>query len=165
MASQKQQQMLALGAAAPDFHLKDQSGRKHTLTELAQGKPLLLAFFKVSCPTCQYALPFLERIYRGKTQSAIAIYAISQDDPESTRDFNDEFGITMPVLFDKDAEGYPASNAYGIAHVTSLFLIEPNGRISLAASGFDKKFMEELGTRLGKNPFEPGERVPDFRPG
>ncbi len=165
MASKKQKTMLAAGAAAPDFELQDLAGRKHTLSGLSGGNPLLLAFFKVSCPTCQYALPFLERIYRDKTQSNIAMYAISQDDAESTRYFDDEFGITMPVLLDSEDEGYPASNAYGLANVPSLFLIEPGGRISMAMDGFDKKFMEQLGNRLGKNPFEPDEHVPEWRPG
>src|SRR5437016_5274866 len=128
MASQKQNTMLAAGAAAPDFQLQDLSGRKHTLRNLSCGKPLLLAFFKVSCPTCQYALPFLERIYRVRTQSGIGMYVISQDDAESTRDFDGEFGITMPVLLDREEEGYLASNAYGLSHVPSLFLVEPDGR-------------------------------------
>ena len=93
------------------------------------------------------------------------MYAISQDDADSTSDFDGEFGITMPVLLDAEEEGYPASNAYGLAHVPSLFLVEPDGRISLAMSGFDKAFMEKLGSRLGQQPFEPGENVPDWRPG
>src|SRR5260221_731745 len=106
MASQKQNTMLAVGAPAPGFQLPDLSGRKHTLSELSSGKALLLTFFKVSCPTCQYALPFLERIYRGRTQSGIGMYVISQDDAESTRDFDGEFGITIPVLLDREEEGY-----------------------------------------------------------
>ena len=165
MASQKQKTMLAAGAQAPDFRLRDLSGRPRTRSEISGGKPVLLAFFKVSCPVCQYAFPFLERIYRGRTRQDIAMYAISQDDAESTREFDGEFGITLPTLLDTEEEGYPASNAYGLSHVPSLFLVEPDGRISLAITGFDKNGMEELGRRLGKEPFEPGERVPEWKPG
>src|SRR5438270_11522133 len=117
MASQKQNAMLAPGATAPDFQLTDLSGRKRSLRELSAGTPVLLAFFKVSCPTCQYMLPFLERIYRRKTSKDIGMYAISQDDGDSTRDFDSEFGITMPVLLDSEDAGYPASSAYGLSHV------------------------------------------------
>jgi len=165
MASQKQKTMLAAGAQAPDFRLRDLSGRPRTRSEISGGKPVLLAFFKVSCPTCQYAFPFLERIYRGRTRQDIAMYAISQDDAESTREFNADFGITLPALLDTEEDGYPASNAYGLSHVPSLFLVEPDGRISLAIAGFDKNGMQELGRRLGKEPFEPGESVPEWRPG
>src|SRR5258708_30717985 len=164
MASQKQKEMLAAGTLAPDFRLRDLSGRPRTRSEISAGKPVLLAFFKVSCPTCQYAFPFLERIYRGRTQD-IGMYAISQDDAESTREFNGEFGITLPALLDTEEEGDPATNAYVLSYVPSLFLVDPDGRISLAIAGFDKRGMEELGRRLGKEPFEPGEYGPEFRPG
>src|SRR5260370_31908110 len=164
MASKKQKEMVAAGAQAADFQLRDLYGRLRTRSEISGGKPVLLAFFKVSCPTCQYAFPFLARIYRGRTQD-IGMYAISQDDAESTREFNGEFGITLPALLDTEEEGYPASNAYGVSYVPSLFLVEPDGRISLAIAGFDKKGMEALGRRLGKQPFEPDESVPEWKAG
>ena len=157
--------MLSQGAKAPDFQLRDLSGNRRTRSEISDGKPVLLAFYKVSCPTCQYTFPFLERIYRGRANQDIGMYAISQDDAESTREFDREFGITLPTLLDTEEEGYPASNAYGLSHVPSLFLVEPDGRISLAITGFDKKGMEELGRRLGKEPFEPGEYVPEWKSG
>jgi peroxiredoxin len=93
------------------------------------------------------------------------MYAISQDDTESTRGFNSEFGITLPTLLDKVDEGYPASNAYGLSNVPSIFLVQPNGRISLALMGFEKKGLEELGRELGTEPFKPTEYVPEFRAG
>jgi len=157
MASKKQNKMLAEGAKAPDFELEDLSGVSQTLSSMR--RPALLAFFKVSCPTCQYTFPFLQRMYRD------GMYAISQDDADSTGEFNREFGITIPTLLDKEEEGYPASNAYGLSHVPSLFWVEPDGRISLAFTGFDKKGMEELGRRLGAEPFEPGEYVPEWKSG
>jgi peroxiredoxin len=165
MASSRQTTTLSGGDRAPGFDLEDLSGRRRSSSEILDGKPALLAFFKVSCPTCQYTFPFLERLYRGRTNRDIAIYAISQDDAESTREFHSEFGITMPTLLDKKEEGYPASNAYGLSTVPSLFLVAPDGRISLVLMGFDKKGMEDLGRRLGKEPFEPGEYVPEYKPG
>ena len=160
MASKKQNTTLSQGATAPAFELEDLAGVRQ-----ARGQPVLLAFFKVSCPTCQYTFPFLERMYRGRSNREIGIFAISQDDAESTLDFHREFGITMPTLLDKEEESYPASNAYGVSHVPSLFLIEPDGRISLSLTGFDKKGIEELGQRLAIDPFEPGEYVVEWQPG
>jgi peroxiredoxin len=157
--------MLDAGAQAPDFELQDLSGDRRTLPDISAGKPVLLAFYKVSCPTCQFTFPFLERIYRGKTNGDIGMYAISQDDAEDTREFDREFGITLPTLLDREEEGYPASNAYGLVYVPSLFMVEPDGRISLAIVGFDKKGMEELGRRFGKEPFESGDYVPEWKSG
>ena len=165
MASTKQKTLLSAGEQAPDFELDALTGGRRTLSAVAAGKPVILAFYKVSCPVCQFAFPFLERLYRGRSNHDIAIYAISQDDAESTREFDAEFGITLPTLLDKEEEGYPASNAYGLANVPSIFLIEPDRKISLSLTGFDKKGLEALGRRLGRQPFEPGEFVPEFRPG
>jgi peroxiredoxin len=165
MASKKENSMLTAGAKAPDFQLQDLSGKRLSRSAISDGKPTLLAFYKVSCPVCQFTFPFLERIYRGRANQDIGMYAISQDDARSTKEFDREFGITLPTLLDKEEEGYPASNAYGLSHVPSMFLVEPDGKISLAITGFDKKGMEELGRRLGKAPFEPGESVPEFKAG
>ena len=161
MASTKQKTMLSPGDRAPEFELEDLSGGRHTRSAIAGGKPVVLAFFKVSCPVCQFTLPFLERL---KNQQ-IPTYAISEDDAESTRAFHSEFGISLPTLLDKEEEGYPASNAYGLSHVPSIFLVEPDGRISQALMGFDKKGLEQLGQRLGKAPFKPTESVPEFKAG
>ena len=156
MASRKQNKMLAAGAAAPDFGLEDLEGKQRT-----RERPALLAFFKVSCPTCQFTMPFLQRLANG----SVPIYAISQDDAESTREFHQEFGISLPTLLDKEEENYPASNAYGLSHVPSMFLVEADGKISQSFMGFDKREIERLGERLGKPPFEAGEYVPEFKSG
>ena len=156
MASTRQNKVLEEGATAPGFSLTDLSGNRRTLSEIADGNSVLLAFFKVSCPTCQFTFPFLERLYRR----GLPMYAISQDDAESTREFHQEFGITIPTLLDEEEKGYPASNAYGLSYVPSLFLIEPDGKISQASTGFDKRALEKLG-----QPFEPGEYVPEFKSG
>jgi peroxiredoxin len=165
MASSKQKTMLSAGDRAPEFELEDLSGGRRTLSGISSGKPVLLAFFKVSCPVCQFAFPFLERMYRGRSNQEIAIYAISEDDAQSTRAFQAEHGISLPTLLDKEEEGYPASNAYGLTNVPSIFLVEPDGRISQALMGFEKKGLEELGQRLGKEPFRPTEYVPEFKSG
>jgi peroxiredoxin len=161
MASKREKQMLGDGERAPDFELEDLSGVRRGPAP----KPVLLAFFKVSCPTCQFTFPFLERLYRAAKNGKIGMYAISQDGAESTREFHAEFGISMPTLLDKEEEGYPVSNAYGLTNVPSLFLVEPDGRISQSLMGFDKKGMEELGRRLGAAPFEAGEYVPEWKAG
>lgn len=161
MASARQNQTLDAGQRAPDFQLQDLDGAERTLKELLPSGPVLLAFFKVSCPTCQFTLPFLERIYRGGAR----VFAVSQDDAEATREFRQEFGITMPTLLDSARQGYPASNAYGLSHVPTMFLVDRDGIISWALSGFHKKELEALGAKLGVNPFRPGERVPEMKSG
>jgi len=164
MASTRENETLTAGAHAPDFRLEDLAGGEKTLGELLKNGPVFLAFFKVSCPTCQYTLPFLERIYRGPA-AGIQMFAVSQDDAEATREFHQEFGITMPTLLDSSRFDYPASDAYGLSHVPSMFLVERDGRISWALVGFSRKDLTALGEKLGVNPFRAGEKVPEMRSG
>jgi peroxiredoxin len=165
MSSARENETLTTGDRAPDFRLTDlASGNEKTLSELLKAGPVFLAFFKVSCPTCQYTLPFLERIHRG-AEGATRLFAVSQDDAEATREFHHEFGITMPTLVDSARFGYPASNAYGLSHVPSMFLIERDGTISWSLVGFNRKELEVLGEKLGVQPFKAGERVPEMKSG
>ncbi|MGH9611943.1 MAG: peroxiredoxin family protein [Bryobacteraceae bacterium] len=155
--------MLKSGVQAPSFELPDLDGKSRSLDEmLADGMPLLLAFFKVSCPVCQLAFPFLERMAGG---GGVRFVAISQDDAAATQKFHQRFSVTFPTLLDSARAGYPASNAFQITNVPSLFLIEPDGAISLAISGFSRRDLEALGKRSGAPPFRPDEHVPEWKAG
>ncbi len=154
--------MLGVGAAPQPFTLKNTQGAPCSLETLLRNGPVLLAFFKVSCPVCQLSAPFLERLSRT---SGLQVIGISQDDASSTSSFNQRFGIAFPVLLDESRARYPVSNAFGIGSVPSMFLIEPDGIVSSAFSGFSKRDFEQLGQRLSISLFRPGEDVPAFRAG
>jgi peroxiredoxin len=165
MASARENETLTAGQRAPDFRLEDLNGGERTLSEMLEGGAVFLVFFKVSCPTCQFTLPFLDRISRGPASGSARMFAVSQDDAQDTREFRREFGIAMPTLLDSAGGGYPASNAYGLSHVPSMFLVERDGTISWSLVGFSRKELEALGGRFGVPTFQPGERVPDLRSG
>lgn len=166
MASARDNETLTAGQHAPDFRLENLAGSAETtLGELLKQGPVFLAFFKVSCPTCQYTLPYLERMFQGRAKSGAGMFAVSQDDAESTREFHHEFGITIPTLLDSARFGYPASNAYGLSHVPSMFFVERDGKISWSSVGFVRNDLEALGEKLGVHAFQAGERVPEMKSG
>jgi peroxiredoxin len=166
MASARENETLTAGQHAPDFRLEDLAGGgEKTLGELLTHGPVFLAFFKISCPTCQYTLPYLERMFQGRAKGGAGMFAVSQDDAKATREFHQEFGITMPTLLDSARFGYPASNAYGLSHVPSMFFIEPDGNISWSSVGFVRKDLEALGEKLGAKPFQAADRVPEMKSG
>ncbi len=219
---------LAVGAKAPDFALKTVDGTRFCLSEeLARGA-VVLAFFKVSCPTCQYAFPFLERLHRayggrtreGKVQGLkpnsdgdadaarkgrsstnapsigassagasstgrssigastgvglpgiVSLIGVSQNDAKDTAAFIKEFGITFPVLLD-DTRSYPASNAYGLTNVPSIFYVARDGEIEVSSVGWMKADFDDINRRMADAGriapavmFRPGEDVRDFQAG
>ncbi|HMH78693.1 MAG TPA: redoxin domain-containing protein, partial [Candidatus Acidoferrum sp.] len=50
------------GNVAPGFSLKSIDGKEFALGSALQRGPVVLAFFKVSCPVCKFTFPFLERV-------------------------------------------------------------------------------------------------------
>jgi len=169
MGAARDNELLRAGQRAPDFELaRLEEGTVKGTTDLGKllpGGPVLLAFFKSTCPVCQMTLPFLDRIHSGRTPGSFEIYGVSQDDAETTQEFTGEFGIRFPMLLDTEESGYPASNAYGISHVPSLFLVERDGTIARSMEGFNKKEFLELAGQAGVNPFRPGENVPEWKAG
>ena len=47
-----------------------------------------------------------------------------------------------------DDGGYPASNAYGLTMVPTIFLIEPDGSVKVSCMGFRKKDLETIASEL-----------------
>jgi peroxiredoxin len=162
MAAGKQPKLLDAGSPLPDLRLKLLAGGESTLREVAARGPALLAFFKVSCPICQLTFPFLERLHAAGT---LAIYGISQNGARDTREFNEDFGIAFPTLLDDEAKHFPASNAFGISSVPTLFLVERNNTISHVIEGWRKNEMEFLATKAGAPVFRQGDNVPEWKAG
>jgi peroxiredoxin len=157
-----------INGKAPEFDLPSLAGGNNSLRHLLASGPVLLAFYKVTCPTCQLTFPFLERLHRAKNPEVPRVVAISQDDARATAEFNRNYGITFTTLLDPFGEAsrrYPASNAYGIINVPTLFLVEQDGQISQSVSGFEKAALEKLGERFGVEVFTAADRVPLFQPG
>lgn len=155
----KQKKLLQAGDKAPAFETKDLNGESRSLDQLLARGPALLCFFKVTCPTCQFTFPFLERLHQG----GAPVIAVAQNGADETREFNREFGITFPALLDQD--GYPISDAFGISTVPSLFLVARDGTVSVALEGFVKREMEALGRQFGIGVFRREENVPEWKAG
>ena len=162
MSAHRNRQLLEAGAHAPGFRLARLAGGEAGLGDLIATGPVLLAFFKITCPVCQLTLPFLDRL---NAPGSLAIYGISQNNPEDTAEFAQTYRLRFPMLLDAEESGFPASNAYGISSVPTLFLVETDGRISRVVEGWNRKEIEWLGARLGVTAIGPGDRVPDWKAG
>lgn len=162
MFGRRKKVLVEAGAPAPSFRLIGLDQSTQTLEEILAGGPALLAFYKISCPVCQLTAPYLQRL---AASNAIQVIGISQDEADATRGFMQRFGVTFRTLLDLSREEYPASNAYGITSVPSLFLVERDGTIARSFSGFSKHDFEAIGERAGVSPFGPDDQVPEWKAG
>ena len=79
---------LVPGASAPDFKLPLIGGGEFSLQQALAKGPVVLVFFKISCPVCQYSLPYFDRLAQALKDKGVSVVAISQDDEENTRSFH-----------------------------------------------------------------------------
>jgi peroxiredoxin len=172
LGANKQMTHIVAGNMAPGFSLKTLDGKEYSLQKLMQEGPVVAAFFKVSCPVCQFTFPSLERLYKRYGGEGLTILGISQDDARETKGFAKEFGVTFPMLLDEKQNGYPASNAYGLTNVPTIFLIDTDGTVKISSMGFDKKDLESIAAALAEQKkiagaalFRPEESVPAHKPG
>src|SRR6266516_4263008 len=165
----KRMAALTAGAKAPQFELSSIDGSKFSLKEALTRGPVLAVFFKVSCPVCQYAFPYFQRVYKAYGNSKLTVVGISQNEKKDTVAFMKNFGITFPVLLD-ETKSFPVSNAYGLTNVPTAFWISEDGVIELSSVGWARQEFEEFARKAASvteempTPvFQPTEQIADVR--
>ena len=171
LGSEGEMTHIVAGNKAPEFSLQDSNGKAYDLSALLEKSPVVAAFFKISCPVCQYTFPYVERLYQRYGKSATFL-GVSQDDAKASKKFATEYGVTFPMPLDESGKNYQASNAYGLTNVPTIFLIEPDHTVKVVCNGFDKRGLQEIAASLAERQhippaalFRPDERVPDHKPG
>jgi peroxiredoxin len=152
---------LAIGSQAPDFELNGANGRSYRLADVLARGPVALVFYKSECPTCQFTLPYVQKIFAqaGKT-GGLTFWGISENDSDETRRFAQQYGITFDLLIDEHP--YAVSAAYGLEFVPGIFLIDAEGRIKVSEFGFTKAGLNMI---AGFEFFKPNDGLPATRPG
>lgn len=161
---------LTAGKTAPPFELAATTGKSLSLQEALAKGTVLLAFFKVSCPTCQYTFPYLERLHQQLPETGVQFWGVAQDNAQDAARFARAFGVTFPVLIDDHP--FKISRDYSLKYVPSLFLVGSDGRIEISSEGFckaDLLAIQKLLTQSLSAPpaplFLPSEKVPEYKPG
>jgi peroxiredoxin len=161
---------IAAGNSAPNFSLKSPDSTEFSLAHALKKGPVVLAFFKVSCPVCKFTFPFLERLYERYKSDTVTFLGVSQDNASASRDFANDFGLTFPILLDDSS--YTVSNAYGLSMVPTVFLVEPDGTVKVSSMGFVKADLESIADSLADRQnltrtavFLKTESIPANKPG
>ncbi len=160
---------LPVGADAPLFTLPDGDGGPRRLADMVGTGPVLLAFFKISCPTCHLAMPVVAELQR-RYGDAIPVVGVTQSKMADTLPWLDEAGFAGPVL-DDEQDRFAASRSYDVQTVPTLVLVD-GGRVAAAIEGWDRDRMNglaaDLGDRTGRDTSPvttEGDGRPVFKPG
>lgn len=99
-----------------DFSLRDIGGARHRLKDL-RGKVVVLNFWATWCAPCRREMPDLDEIYRESKDRGLVVLAITDDDPDSVREFATKNRYSFPMIVDSAralfeqyrVPGYPSS--------------------------------------------------------
>lgn len=137
------------GDKAPDFTLKDLSGKDISLSSFAGKKVVLLTFFALRCGTCLMEAPYLEKTYQKLSGEDMTLLSVNTDgvDVQTAKDTMKDVGfkVTYPILLDPD---FIASDTYTNFLVPLTLVIDRKGIVRYIHAGFqpgdEKKYEKAI---------------------
>lgn len=150
---------LSAGDPAPAFTLTDQDGTSVSLSDFA-GRRVILYFYPAAMtPGCTtQACDFRDNL-ASLSGAGYVVLGVSKDSVEKLKAFQEEDGLTFPLLSDPELTVHQAYGAYGEKNsygrivtgvLRSTFVIDETGTLALArynvkATGHVKSLRKALG--------------------
>lgn len=116
------------GFIAPEISLLSLTGEEISLSDL-RGHPVILNFWTTWCPPCRAEMPAMQRAFLDYQDAGVIIIAVnstSQDSLSAVEDFIGQYGITFPILLDKEGD---AMDSYQISSLPTTYFIDRSGII------------------------------------
>jgi thiol-disulfide isomerase/thioredoxin len=114
-----------LPAPAPDFRLKDFSGREVSLSSL-RGQLVLVNFWATWCKTCVVEMPSMEKLVENMRGKPFRLLAVSVDEDWPTvRKFFAK-GTPLEILLDTARD---TPRRYGTEKFPESFLVDKDGNV------------------------------------
>lgn len=125
-----------IGRAPPDFLLATPDGSTLRLSDL-QGKPLLVNFWASWCTECREEMPEIVRSYNAHRGSGLVVVAVDlQENAAQVRAFAQEFGMTFPIVIDRNGGVGDAWHIGGpVQGIPSSYFIDPSGVVRARVYG------------------------------
>ena len=131
---------LAEGKPAPDFAMKDATGKSRKLSELRGKKDVVVYFYpKDFTPGCTTEAAEFSRSYPKFSSAGIEIVGISPDSEDSHAKFRAKMGIPYPLVSDPENAISKQYGVYGLKSFMgreymgvnrSTFIVDKEGKIA-----------------------------------
>ena len=116
----------AVEEKAPDFILKDLTGRSFRLSE-QRGKPVLIIFSTTWCNSCRAEIPHFKDIHYKYSRRGVEVINVDIQEPrDRVARFARRYDLPYRTLLDLDGS---VAELYSIFGVPTLILIDGAGKI------------------------------------
>lgn len=115
----------------PDFTLKGLDGKTYTLSAL-KGRPIWINFWATWCTWCKKEAPFVEAAHTQLGDKILLLGIDQGEGPNTIKSKLADFGITYPVLLDRDQS---VDNSYGIRGIPTSIFINAQGKVTAVQEG------------------------------
>lgn len=139
--------MLDVGAAAPDFSIRDTEGVPYRLADDLGKRNVLILFWSIFCEPCRMEMPLIQKLYDRYRDRGLSVVCIALDGEalqSSIAGVVKQEGYTFRVLIDEInvRETFKVADAYGVEFTPTLYLLDNKGKVALVRTGRPKE--EEL---------------------
>lgn len=132
--------LLAVGAQAPEWTLKDAAGKEHKLSEF-KGKVVVMDFWATWCGPCKKAMPSIQKTHEKFKDKGVVVIGVStwekDGDPVT---YMKEKGFNYSLYL----KGDEVAKQYGVTGIPAFFVIGGDGKIVFAEQGFDPSDEKKL---------------------
>lgn len=119
---------LAPGQAPPAIELPSLDGAQVSLSSF-HGKVVLLNFWASWCAPCVAEMPELQRVHEELSPSGFSVVAVGvEDSPENLNKVRQRYGLTFPILVDRQGV---AKRAYRLAGFPETFVLNSDGKLTM----------------------------------
>ncbi len=153
-----------------DFDLPFLDGRRFTRQVFRKHPENLLIFYKQSCPSCHFVIPYLNWFYQKQPTKGTYLLLVSQDYQESARAYCQEMELEIPVAVDYPE--FQLSRYFDFYSVPAAYLINSRAEVLWQAEGMIRDEYQEIFRRLVQAnglkdiPLFPRlETIPPLKPG
>lgn len=121
------------GQQAPDFTLKDSTGKGITLSSY-RGRVVMINFWATWCPPCRQEMPSMEILFQEYNKKGFEILAISSDSQgeKIVKPFMEFYELSFTALMDTDGKVH---SVYAVTAIPTTYIVDKNGAIAQKIMG------------------------------
>lgn len=142
LSTGKEQVVSVAAEPAQAFALEDLQGKTVKLSDY-RGKVVLVTFWATWCGPCKKEMPELQKFQEANKDKGVVVLAVNIDDFNSRskiKPFLDKNNLKVKVLLEKPEQ----LTAYNYRSIPALYVVDREGRIAHARTGYDPQLKEKL---------------------